>query len=147
MVDATDSKSVEGNLVWVRVPPPVLRKSPANSGVTFFLTPFSEATKDRTGDNGENSEPEERRVEGLRGLALHAGQDVRVGPEGGGYVLVAQRLGDHLDLGVGQEERLGGVGMPEVVEVDRGGRRPSRVGAESRQCRGYWDGGSRPASR
>ena len=23
MVDATDSKSVEGNLVWVRVPPPV----------------------------------------------------------------------------------------------------------------------------
>ena len=27
MVDATDSKSVEGNLVWVRVPPPVLFQS------------------------------------------------------------------------------------------------------------------------
>ena len=28
LADVTDSKSVDGNIVWVRVPPPAPRKSP-----------------------------------------------------------------------------------------------------------------------
>src|SRR5215204_4232599 len=31
-LSATDSKSGEGNLVWVRIPPPAQSKSPANEG-------------------------------------------------------------------------------------------------------------------
>src|SRR5918998_5817220 len=34
-VDAPDSKSGEGNLVWVRVPPPAQCKSPANARVSL----------------------------------------------------------------------------------------------------------------
>src|SRR5919107_1510537 len=38
LVDAPDSKSGEGNLVWVRVPPPAPHKSTANVGVFLVYT-------------------------------------------------------------------------------------------------------------
>ena len=38
LADVTDSKSVDGDIVWVRVPPPApKRKSVHNSGRIFFL--------------------------------------------------------------------------------------------------------------
>ena len=41
LVDVADSKSADGNIMWVRVPPPAPKKHP--NGVLFVYSFFSEA--------------------------------------------------------------------------------------------------------
>src|SRR5919112_1806028 len=79
-VDAPDSKSGEGNLVWVRVPPPAPHKSAANPTVSLVCTRRSILTEGRFGDSfGDNHHRtglEENRIHSPRGLLAHARQDV-----------------------------------------------------------------------
>ena len=50
-VDAPDSKSGEGNLVWVRVPPPALKEIPAK-GIIFHT--YAEASDTLVGGRGSS---------------------------------------------------------------------------------------------
>src|SRR5215208_4725246 len=122
LVDAPDSKSGEGNLVWVRVPPPAQQKIPANVEVLLVGTQRPNFTKgcigDTFGDNRRGFRLEEDRIHSLCCFLAHTGQDVGVGPQGRRDVLVTQYLGDNLD-GYAVQKCKRGISMPQVVEVDR----------------------------
>ena len=71
-VDAPDSKSGEGNLVWVRVPPPAQHKSAAHPTVSLVCTRRSILTEGRFGDSfGDN-----RRHFGLEENRIHSLEDL-----------------------------------------------------------------------
>ena len=42
MADAADSKSADGNIVWVQVPSPAFKKPPDLSG-GFFISDYNES--------------------------------------------------------------------------------------------------------
>ena len=73
---------------------------------------------DSFGDNCRRFGLEEDRIHSLCSLLAHAGQDVSVGPQGRGNVLVSQNFGDNLD-GYTVQKCKRGVSVPQVVEVDR----------------------------
>ncbi|MDX6382242.1 MAG: hypothetical protein QOI57_3266, partial [Rubrobacteraceae bacterium] len=97
-VDAPDSKSGEGNLVWVRVPPPALVKSPAKRQL-FIRAEESLRTQCRgLWQQYGSSRLRKGFFHSGCGLVSHVGQHVRIRVEGYGYRRVSEHFGDNLGV-------------------------------------------------